>query len=91
MMARALALLVSMTLPCAALNGPNWKILSASRPAAADVPGQQVELDAGIDSVVMMQTVATPFNEANNFAHFGFDDDVDDKVVLTAPWADEDL
>ena len=91
MMARALAVLVSMVLQCAALNSVNWMFLSASEPAAAELPSQQVELDAGLDSVVMMQTVATPLKEQEGFAHFAFDDDVDDQVVLTAPWAEEDL
>mmetsp|Transcript_41695 Transcript_41695/g.108563 ORF Transcript_41695/g.108563 Transcript_41695/m.108563 type:complete len:86 (+) Transcript_41695:78-335(+) len=85
MMARALAVLVAMALPCAALNGLNWRALSAER------VGQQVDLDAGLDSVVMMQTVATPLKEQEGFAHFAFDDDLDDQVVLTAPWAEEDL
>jgi len=39
----------------------------------------------------MMQTDATPFKEPESFTHFAFDDDVDDKVVLTAPWAEQDL
>ncbi|CAK0870210.1 unnamed protein product [Prorocentrum cordatum] len=67
-----------MALPCAALNGLNWRALSAER------VGQQVDLDAGLDSVVMMQTVATPLKEQEGFAHFAFDDDVDDKVDLDA-------
>ncbi|CAK0874531.1 unnamed protein product [Prorocentrum cordatum] len=81
-MARALAALVLMVLPCAALNSLNWRLLPSSEPA-----GQQAELDAGLDSVVMMQTVATPLKEQEGFAHFAFDDDLDDQVVLTAPAA----
>ena len=90
-MARTVAMLVFLVLPCAAFNYLNWKHMLAPETTADDLPGQQVELDGGLDSVVMMQTVATPFKEPEGFAHFAFDDDVDGEVVLTAPWADEDL
>mmetsp|Transcript_22218 Transcript_22218/g.59244 ORF Transcript_22218/g.59244 Transcript_22218/m.59244 type:complete len:120 (+) Transcript_22218:2-361(+) len=90
-MARALAVLVFLALPCAAFNYGNWKHMLAPETLAAELPSQQVELDAGLDSVVMMQTEATPFTEPSGFAHVAPADRSDGEAVATAPLAKEDL
>ena len=94
-MARTVAMLVFLVLPCAAFNYLNWKHMLAPETTADDLPGQQVELDGGLDSVVMMQTVATPVKEPEGFARVasGFAHGFArvSRARFAAPLANEDL